>query len=176
MPIAELIEVAPAELTRRTNDVDWAAIEAKLSLRLPNDYKELISHYGEGTFGNYIHLSEIGADLKGFLKNISTTFAIVEEGRSKGRAQDWVDFPFYPTDKGFLPWAFDDNAGPLGWLTQGDCESWPIIVVDNEYSGYDRFDMTVTEFLTKWLKQEITVSFYPPDIYPFQPPYFVSEV
>jgi len=63
----------------------------------------------------------------------------------------------------------------VGWLTAGDPNSWSVIAIDSECTQYDRFDLNATEFLTRWLKNEISVSFYPEDVQPVGAPSFTRD-
>jgi hypothetical protein len=40
----------------RGDDVDWAAVETRLRMQLPGDYKELVERFGYGAFDGYLSL------------------------------------------------------------------------------------------------------------------------
>ena len=170
----DLIAIAPPGLAGR-QDIDWNAVENQLSFRLPSDYKALFSKYGPGMFSEYVYLGDIASNVPRYLGGVERTYSIIEQGRLKGPAY-WIDLPLYPTPGGIFPWGHDDNGGELAWLPDtDDPDRWPVIATDGDCSGYDRFDMSVTEFILKWLNNEVSVLHFPEDVQPVRTPVFVGH-
>ena len=53
------------------NDGSWETVEGTLGFRLPADFKAIVSTYGAGTFGEFIHLLNPFAPGEGCLKECS---------------------------------------------------------------------------------------------------------
>jgi hypothetical protein len=55
MALSELIAVVPPPDGSGQAEVDWEAVEQRLGLPLPQDYKDFIGRYGQGSFDDFLH-------------------------------------------------------------------------------------------------------------------------
>ncbi len=160
----------------------WQAVEQRIGTPLPQDYKRLVNLYGIGYFGGYVCPLTPFVNPPGYLNLVDSGRDILngyEQGRKIGPKYH-PSFPAYPEPGGLLPWGRDDNAGVPCWLTQGQPDEWPVVILDSHYSqNYSQFALSATGFLVQWLSGQIRVSFYPEDtgaghrplFEPFQPPW-----
>ncbi|GAA2230597.1 SMI1/KNR4 family protein [Streptomyces amakusaensis] len=117
-------------------EVDWAAVEARLGTRLPNDYKRLHETFGEGLFDGYF--------------NVYSPRDVIRHADFAVRAgqESWEPYPPFPAPGGVLHWAGTEDHHAFAWVTEGpDPDRWGLYAT---YEGIEegiRFECTVTEFL-----------------------------
>ncbi|WP_433453904.1 SMI1/KNR4 family protein [Streptomyces sp. CA-142005] len=133
----------------------WEAAETALQTALPADYKELINAYGGGFVDGYLLLLEPGCpnDVYDQLK-ISA-----ERDEANESLWQYEDKPAELEDDStrLICWATTDNGEYLYWLVQpgDDPDSRTIMMNDESGEDWERYDMTVTRFLTAVLSGEI---------------------
>ncbi|HWG84171.1 MAG TPA: SMI1/KNR4 family protein [Deinococcales bacterium] len=127
----------------------WSAVEAALGTALPGDYKALVARYGD-RFGRGFHVYSpfAGAGGRNLNEAADDASRVVREraARSDARMQS---FPYrlYPECDGLLLWGSEDSGLLLFWLTGGDPDAWPVVVVDPRNLESERFDMPAASFL-----------------------------
>ena len=141
-------------------DSDWSAIERILEMRLPADFKKLVSVYGTGCFLQFLYpLSPFAPfDTSLNLLSVETKQRVSYYRSGRDEFPQYVpNFPAYPEKSGLFPWGTTANGDTLFWLRRGQPENWPTIVFDSKYSKEkcDRFDMTATEFLYRLFSGKI---------------------
>jgi hypothetical protein len=147
--------------TRRTFDTSvWATFESKKNLRLPNDFKELISIYGCGAINDFLWL------LDPFSKNQDLNFeksryfidayAVMKEDF----ASDYPR-PKYPARESFFPWAVTDNGETFVWLIDGEPNSWTVAIHSSDQSEEEIYNYGCVEFLFRLLSNEISSKILP---------------
>ena len=72
-----------------------------------------------------------------------------------------VPFNIYPESNGIFPWGRTDNGDDLFWITEGKSDNWQIFVLSARDGEYSVLDLTVSEFLYKWMTNEIEISNFP---------------
>jgi hypothetical protein len=58
--------------------------------------------------------------------------------------------PVWPEPGGFLPFADSIDGDQLGWLTEGEPDSWPLIVHQRHADQGPRLPGTLIETLLEW--------------------------
>jgi hypothetical protein len=160
------------------NELEWRRLEMEIGLVYPSDFKELIFKYGSGRFKNFFavvnpfHFASPDISYKAFVR-----FRL--DGLRKAKHsyfKNAVPYPVYPDEGGLFPWGYTDNGGSICWLTKGQPSRWPTICLDRGYSKeFDEFEMSIVEFIEKWLTDQIlTPTLTPPDFYPLRQPVFSS--
>ncbi len=177
MSLQQLLEIAfplppPIDAGRAEQ---WKEVEAALKTQLPSDYKNLVSNYGVGYFGNYVTVLNPfypEHQYPSILALYKKSYEMLHENR-----QEWdCPYPFFPEAKGLLPWGKDDTAGLLCWLTVGSPDTWQTVVLNSNWQVCEEYPMTATEFLFSWLTRQVAPSFYPLECYPFHEPLFRHEI
>ena len=141
----------------------FTAVEARLDLALPADYKSLICAYGTGSWKGFLWV------LNPFAQNrFHNLFEQTQRQLDAERTirADWpgqVPFPIYPEPGGLLPWAMTDNGDRLYWLTEGKADTWATIVYESRGPQYDSHRMSCCEFLRRWVAGQLEVSVFPDD-------------
>jgi hypothetical protein len=150
MAISELLKVVPppANPVEAKNGMAWKRAQEVLGTKLPSDFRDLGLHYGSGTFCGFLSiLNPLSADFER-----AVTFLLSE----LRKRQMIYKFPYavFPEQPGLLTWA-SEEGNALHWLTEGAPDDWPIIIQAAEGGGLERFEMSVTTFLTKAFTYQI---------------------
>ncbi|GAA2440294.1 SMI1/KNR4 family protein [Streptomyces macrosporus] len=114
--------------------VDWDAVEDWLGLRLPADYKELVSARGPLDIGEFLWLHAPCAqgerfDYGDWLWETHRACRI-----SSRQAPPYEPPPFHPAPGGLLAWGETRGGGHLFWDTgaSDDPDRWPVVVYDQD--------------------------------------------
>lgn len=129
---------------------DWSAVENKLGMMLPRDYREFISLYGSGRF----------EPLELFVWNLSVT----KPEPDVGWLLDQHEFCHDARDRSrptllefakqtpLFPWSEGTAFETLFWAMAGSVEEWYVIVSTDGYGKYHRFpNHGTTDFLADLL-------------------------
>jgi len=142
--LAALVGVA----VETRHEFDWAAIEASLGLRLPDDYKRLVETFPDGEFQGLLHVNRPGDSHQPadeFLGYYAWRLHDMRELRRLGRH---FPYPIFPEPGGLLPWASGPGAEPMFWLTGGeDPNAWPVVTADQDFAGWREFPGSACKFL-----------------------------
>ncbi|MEU7453077.1 SMI1/KNR4 family protein [Streptosporangium roseum] len=160
--IDELVRLVPPPTEPVDARGDWSEVEAALGLELPADFKTLVERYGRGQFVDLITpLTPFGAhDLL-----IQRAQQLLGRERSfREKYPDECPYPFYPEPGGLLEWAGTDNGDSLCWLTEGEPDSWRVVVWNPRSVAYDAHDIGAVEFLHGWLSGRITTPILPGEV------------
>ncbi|MER6401183.1 SMI1/KNR4 family protein [Kitasatospora sp. NPDC001603] len=119
--------------------VDWAPVERKLGVRLPQDYKLLAETFGAGTFDDTLDLCVPGPDGLDLGLIVADTAEFSAPAPSSG-----------PTTR-LLEWATADEHS-FCWLVEDpDPEAWPVYARADKWDPWKRFDCSSTEFIHRML-------------------------
>ncbi|MEU4805458.1 SMI1/KNR4 family protein [Actinosynnema sp. NPDC023587] len=130
---------------------DWHRVEADLGLRLPADYRELVTRYGSGGFGDIGLLTPFDPCAGGAGSLVGRAHALLDlHGPFRDEWPEDVPFPLHPEPGGVLEWALTGNGDALCWLTEGDPDDWPTVVW-NVRGGAERFDLGAVALLHGYL-------------------------
>lgn len=145
MSTQSLIEAA--RLSPPVQPVDWVHAEQQLNLRLPADYRELVSAGGAGVWFDDLRLYSPGDPLR--------SHDLLE---SNGVFEDlllfWEDDPELrpadlPEDARLIAWATTGHGETLFWRVDAGNSSgvYPIYVEDGDGARWERFDLSTTDLL-----------------------------
>lgn len=133
--------------------LEWEAVESRIGLRLPNDYKHFVSFYGFGAIEDEFYI----------LHPFARSHAIYNLENEMGRQSDvhrqstegafvrpTFDGQVYtgmqPMPAGLIPWGGDQSGGLAMWdTTNADPDGWSVYVDDG--SDVTRFKESMTAFL-----------------------------
>lgn len=135
-----LCDLVPPPVNPVAAQGDWEQVEVKLGVRLPGDYKQLISMYGMGVFGD-IFLNTP------FSRYFSTGLLTA-----------------HPDTRGLLQWASTGNGDQIFWLTSpvGDPDAWPTVIDYRHSEGDSRFELTCTGFLHAYFSSQLAIAEFGP--------------
>lgn len=143
---------------------EWIAIEKKLGIELPNDYKEFIMEYGLGRIGNFLWVENPFSKYEtANLIDVMQYFQWAYGELRKDFPEDYPRPPF-PEDQSLITWGATDNGDYLFWIYEKDKNpnDWKIGITDMGDGEY-LFDMNMSTFLEKLVKNEIQTKAFPED-------------
>jgi hypothetical protein len=157
MSVAELIGAVtpPAEPIDATDAGLWDALEARLGIRLPSDWRDFGLAYGSGEFGmsgGFTFWNPFAADTLRWIQMVLK----VLRGNKEAWPEYGVPFDLHPTTPGLLPWGVDVNGCTYCWLTSGQPEEWPVIFLAHESEDRpEKYEMSMTSFVKKLVNGEL---------------------
>ena len=147
MPIEELLAAVPVPPGRIDVEGDWAAAEAAVGLTYPKDFKQLIGIYGSGRFFFGGHLVVYNPLTTEGLAGIRVEREIREVMRGDPDL-GCCPLPLFPEEGGLMPWGSDENGDDYLWLTEGEPDDWPVVVLFHGYASQPQlFRTDITGFL-----------------------------
>jgi hypothetical protein len=142
---------------------DWQAVAAAVGTGLPSDYKAFIARYGTGRVSGFVWVYNPFEE-NAHLNLLSCYRTILDADREiRESFPDDVPEPLFPERGGLLPWAVTDNGDRLYWRTNGEPDSWPVVVWESRGPRYESYALSMAGFLLAWLNGEITVPVFPPE-------------
>jgi SMI1-KNR4 cell-wall len=167
--IEDLVALVPPPVSPVDAIGDWAAVEAAIGVRLPTDFKALISRYGAGEFNGLIRpLTPF--DPETTLIDWSNT--LDNEGSFRDLFPEQCPYPFYPEPGGLLTWATTSDGAIMYWLTDGEPDDWKVVAYDYDGYGYEPQDVGTVAFLYEWLSGTRPVALLRP---PVPVPWFTAH-
>ena len=135
--IDDLLRLVPPPRAPVHADGDWAAVRDDLGLALPGDYRALVTAYGLGQFGDIGLLTPFAAEAAPHADLRCQAGELLDTYRD---VLGEIPYPLYPRRGGLVPWGGTGNGVMLCWLTEGDPETWPVVVFDYGYRA-DRYEI-----------------------------------
>lgn len=153
MAIEDLIAVVPPpeQPDEAGSLMDLLAVERRIGIELPTDYREFAIRYGTGWFLEG-HLTVANPFVRDVVA-LTIQFGDCQQDYDSGT----VPWPSFPAVPGLLEFGSNENANRLLFLVDGDPDGWPIIVVPHGAgrNQYERWDLTFGTFLARALRNEI---------------------
>lgn len=147
--VQRLAEMAEVSIGRRRG-YDWSAIENSLGSGLPSDYKMIADLFPEGCFRMFVEVwlpekrdAFIGARAEAVMDGIRQ----IEDDYSRN-----LSFPYsvFPGDGGLLPCGSLRSSGHIFWIADdGNPDEWPLVLSDDGYDHWERFNGSLCNFLTE---------------------------
>ncbi len=151
MAIEDLIDLIPPPEAPIGSAGDWSIPEAEFGITFPSDFKEMIRRYGTGEFLRGLRVGSPHTEWgRGQIRNLLDIYASL---------RDAIELPLvlHPTRPGLFPWGSDSNGNGFFWLTEGDPNEWPIILLGHgEEERPYRSELCITSFLVTF-----GTNFYP---------------
>jgi hypothetical protein len=115
---------------------DWVAVESRLGISLPSDYKQIVEAFGcDGLFDLFFEV---------FSPEALIWHAEFYAGDDLAPGNE---YPPFPASGGVIGWSSNEHEQAFFWITEGpDPDRWPVYAVDSLGTG-SRFECTAAEFL-----------------------------
>ena len=166
MSLDRLRELAPppAEPVETGSPDAWGEVERTLGTALPSDYKTVTNLYGSGTFDEFLYL--FNPFSKGEDGNLLHERDAVLEAyaTSRKKSPDRYPLPPFPEPGGVLPAGRTENGDELYWVTEGEPDAWPVMLLESRGGRQERHATTITGFLAALLGGELATSILPEDV------------
>jgi hypothetical protein len=133
-----------------SDEARWSAVEEKLGLQLPTDYKVFIGIYGTGFIGDFIILYNPFSTDKPV--NLFYEMERVIKGERQLRLSSRIELPLYPEPGGLLPFARTFGGDNLFWQTQGKPDGWTLYLHEVRGPIHEEYVMTMSDFFIKLLR------------------------
>ena len=148
---------------RSPDFIDWEAVEARLGMRLPEDYKELASTYGPGRFSGYLQIFHPEAQSE-YVDLTGPMPVRIRTQIHKDYTQGSHPVPYNPQHLFLM--GSTDNGEYLFWVTEPSesPNSWRIAINEARGSRWFTFDGTLIAFLSSALNGETVVPQFPKDL------------
>ena len=127
-------------------EATWSDVATQLGTPLPAEYRALSDCYGEGIWrGSLAFFSR--DSLVAFVRQVTDIYRDL-----RTEFPEFCPLAAWPEPGGFLPFA-DQDGDMLAWLTVGDPDDWPLVVVphDDDETCY-RIDTGLVETLLAWCR------------------------
>ncbi|HKS36453.1 MAG TPA: SMI1/KNR4 family protein [Verrucomicrobiae bacterium] len=137
----------------RPTEQHWLKVEAELGVKLPSEYKALVSRFGTGRFGGDLYVFNPAAS-----KHIRLSKKDLEDLRQEYAAfLDWLaqdGYRLYPEPGGIIITAATTSQISFGFQTK-DCPVSDLIVVRFGAHECERLQMGLAEFICRLYRGEL---------------------
>lgn len=162
MSLSKLIQIVPPPLApiETGSPKQWEAIQNRLGIHLPADYKEFIDTYGTGRFNDFI----LPYNPFAAREDVNTLLVLDAHHEAAHRIQmktnlKWsavAPYELYPTPGGLFPWGTTDHFGhSFFWQVNGPPETWVTVFYDMQSGEYEVWKMPFVSFLVRLFSREI---------------------
>lgn len=122
-------------------------------LALPADYIALMTAYGPGSFDDYVFILSVGHS-RPFYDIVEATRASARDliGHRELLDNRWPPYPLWPAKRALVKWGTIANEHDLYWLTDGEPDRWPVVVLRENEQLHELVTITATDFLLRLLE------------------------
>jgi len=175
MAVSDLTAVVAPPTDGIAPGVDWAAIEQRLGLPLPQGYKDFIAAYGQGSFTDFLHPYQPVTDNE--YLDLAHRREIDLEALRTIQTDFPEDVPYRLADPAeLLPAALTDNGDVVYWHIHDpkDPDGWTITVNESRGPQWFRYHGGFSSFLAEGLARRVRASVFP-DSFPGPAPTFARH-
>ena len=166
-PLFDLIS-PPQKPVETGTSKSWQESEAFLGIPLPSDYKDLIDHYGTGSFGDLIMVYSPFTQIE-FLNLFYALDTLQQADRQTQKLGDrsWTavqPFAYFPALKGLLPWGCTRKFSQVFfWQVKGAPAKWETVFYDLRNGEYEVWKYPISGFLYRLYTRKIESVLLPED-------------
>ncbi|HTJ67424.1 MAG TPA: SMI1/KNR4 family protein [Actinospica sp.] len=163
MAISDLTAVVPPPAAEQQSQaVDWDAVEQAIGVRLPDDYKDVVALYGDGCFGDFIHLYQ--PDSPNPDHDLAHRQRIDLEALRSIQEDFPEDVPYRLSEPAeLLPAGLTDNGDVIYWHLHdpNNPDGWTLAISDSRDPEWSTFTGGITQFLAEVLTGRTRISVFP---------------
>jgi len=169
MSLHGLLEIMPRPLLpiEMVDTRDWEIYELTTGIILPDDYKAYLSVYGTSIIGGIITPYNPFCRRAAWKPSCTCRHwmrqALGIQAAKHTFGEATFPYALYPEPGGVLPWGSTDDGDQLFWLTNGEPNTWTMLINEVRSSHFQTFDYSMTEFLHAWLEGAIESDIIPFD-------------
>ena len=147
--LSRLMTILPPPKQPTLLPVDWAGVEGRLGVSLPDDYKAFIGTYGLGDIDGYLSVlhpatrnRHLNLERKG-----ASALAALRECRAEPMPME-LPYSVFPEPGGLLPWGITGNGDDCFWrVTDSDPNRWTVVVANVRNDDWEAYRGGLVEFL-----------------------------
>ncbi|GAA2469885.1 hypothetical protein GCM10009858_04010 [Terrabacter carboxydivorans] len=129
----------------------WDDLFDRLGTRLPTGYTSLMTRYGAGVWRGWLRFqTPLRIAGRGLVYHSAESLDIYRSLRSE--FPEFHPLRAWPERGGFLPFASSIEGDDLAWLTVGDPDTWPLIVVPRDGDQDPPLQSGLIETLLTWAR------------------------
>ena len=153
----------------------WKEAEAFLGVPLPADYKDLIDHYGTGSFEDLLMVYTPFTQIE-YLNLFYALDTLQQADRQTQKLGDptWTavnPFAYFPALKGLLPWGCTRNLSQVFfWQVQGTPAAWETVFYNLRNGEYEVWKYSLSGFLYRLFTRQIESVLLPEDFFATEEP------
>ena len=140
---------------------DWERVEASLGIRFPLDYKESLSRYGSGGFGDFLYLLNPFFLKEGYAYTQQVSGMLEAYRALKEITPAALPYSCHPEPGGLYPAAVTDNGDVLYWVTAASPDDWPVVIYNSRHWRHEEVPLSLTALLTAWLAGSLSTRILP---------------
>ncbi len=147
MALVELLAAVPPPATPKHNGSEAvkALTTAGLVLPLPGDLVAFAARYGSGMFSDTLIIhNPFDPDYTSQVEEVSRCYRELKQ--AEGDAV--IPYRVYPDRPGLLLCGSEVNGGMIFWLTEGEPDQWPLVLMTCDFQ-FERRDESLTSFLAQ---------------------------
>jgi hypothetical protein len=152
----------PGKPTATGSAKGWKALERRLGMTFPEDFKQFIGRYGAGEINGFIRI-----DNPFHFGNLDEYEKVVRrslEAHRRLRKDDpkaWP-YPAWPAAGGVFPLGSTANGDELLWRTTGKSGEWTVLLWSRGGDGFQDCGCGWTAFLRRLFEEDVQVGFWLP--------------
>lgn len=158
MSISELEGVVPSPRScAAPSPGAWLTLQQTLNVALPSDFRDYSLSYGSGYFDDPRRLMVFvwNPFSPEYLLTLEQVCDELRAARLHLNREPNIPYGVFPHQPGWLPWGCDIDGSLMCWLTEGEPDDWPIILLTPEKTTFQQLHMSMTTFLARAFKRQI---------------------
>jgi hypothetical protein len=140
----------------------WKAVEKRLKLTFPEDYKQFVTAYGSGMINEFVRILNPfrASEYDDFEESLK--WYQQEWPKSKQMFPDSYPYDIWPAEGGLVPLGSTANGDAIFWRARGKPDEWTIIVHDRGGDGWRELKCGWVAFLRRAFEEDIQLSAWSP--------------
>lgn len=136
-------------------------VESTLGLALPEDYKLLVTMYGDGQWQEFWYLlnpfspnPHLNLLQQAPRDDVSGNNLLSAERYIRNRHPEYPH-KIWPEESGIFPWALTDNGGRFFWVIEGPPEEWASIYYPSRDPDHQELGLSTSEIVAGVLSGDL---------------------
>lgn len=149
----KIIRHMPPPSSPPETNVDWQAAQEVMGIDYPDDFKDFVHTYGSLVWCDTFRTVYPGVDRQACEEYRAHIAELLEPLEYLYDDSQELKFGRYPEQGGLLPCMIDFNGKTICWITQGQPNTWGILVWMRGPCKVFR-DHSMTQLILEWIEQK----------------------
>jgi hypothetical protein len=152
----------PRKPTATGSAKEWRALEKRLGMTFPEDFKRFIGRYGSGEINDFIRIDTPfhSGNLDDYEKRVRGRLETYR-GLRADDPKAWR-YPAWPAPGEIFPLGSTANGDEILWRTAGKPGEWTVLLWSRGGDGFQDCGCGWTAFLRRLFEEDVQVGFWPP--------------